>query len=102
MHRISAMIQPPRVDDVCKALLVLGIADLTVTEVQGFGRQNGHTTFYPGTGQFIDMLPKAKIELVVTSERFSEAVACIAKTANTGKNGAGKIFLSTILRVINL
>ncbi|MGC9208130.1 P-II family nitrogen regulator, partial [Acidithiobacillus sp.] len=78
------------------------IADLTVTEAYGFGRQNGHTTLYPDTGQPTDLLPKAKIELMVASERLCEVVACIAKTANTGKNGAGKIFVSEILRTINL
>lgn len=54
------MIQPPRVYDACEALLTLDIADLTVTEAQGFGRQNGHTTFYQDTRQPIDLLPKAK------------------------------------------
>ncbi|WP_437559459.1 P-II family nitrogen regulator [Acidithiobacillus sulfuriphilus] len=102
MRRISAMIQPPRVDDVCEALLALDIADLTVTEAHGFGRQNGHTTLYPDTGRPIDLLPKAKIELMVASERLCEVVASITKAANTGKNGAGKIFVSTILRTINL
>lgn len=102
MRRISAMVQPSKIDDVCEALLALDIADLTVTEAHGFGRQNGHTSFYPDAGQFIDLLPKAKIELVVTNERLREVVACIAKTANTGKNGAGKLFVSTILRTINL
>jgi len=96
------MIQPSKIDDVCEALLALDITDLTITEAHGFGRQNGHTIFYPDAGQFIDLLPKAKIELVVTSERLREAVACIAKTANTEKNGTGKIFLSTVLQIVNL
>jgi len=66
MRRISAMIQPPRVDDVCEALLALDITDLTVTEAHGFGRQKGHTTLYPDTGQPIDLLPKTTLR----SRRF--------------------------------
>ncbi len=71
----------------CEALLALDIADLTVTEAHGFGRQNGHTTLYPDTGQPIDLLPKAKIELMVASERLCEVVACI-------ENGSKWLFLS--------
>lgn len=102
MRLISAIIQPPMVDGVCETLLALDITDLTVSETYGFGRQNGHTTFYPNTGQLIDLLPKAKIELMVDRERLCEVIASITKAANTGKNGAGKIFVSEILRTINL
>ncbi len=102
MHRISAMVQSSRIEDVCKALSVLDVADLTVTEAHGFGRQRGHTTLYPSDGQSFDLLPKAKIEVVVARERLSEVVGFIAKAANTGKFGAGKIFVSEILKMVNI
>ena len=86
----------------CKALSVLDVADLTVTDAHGFGRQRGHTTLYPSDGQPFDLLPRAKIDVVVARERLSEVVGFITKAANTGKFGAGKIFLSEILKMVNI
>ncbi len=68
----------------------------------GFGRQRGHTTLYPSDGQPFDLLPKAKIEVVVARERLSEVVGFITKAANTGNFGAGKIFVSEILEMVNI
>jgi nitrogen regulatory protein P-II 1 len=80
----------------------LGIQGMTVVEVKGFGRQKGHTEIYRGSEYTVDFLPKIKIEVVVADGQVNAVVEAIIKTAKTGKIGDGKIFVSTIEKVIRI
>ncbi len=102
MKKITAMIKPFKLDDVREALSDLGIQGMTVTEVKGFGRQKGHTESYRGAEYAIDFLPKIKLEIVISDEMVDSVVDTILQTANSGKVGDGKIFVSPIERVIRI
>ena len=102
MKKIEAVIKPFKLDDVREALSELGVSGLTVTEVKGFGRQKGHTELYRGAEYVVDFLPKIKIEAVIPTELLDDAVEAIIKAAHTGKIGDGKIFVSTIERVVRI
>ena len=96
MHMIAAIIQPHRLEDVREALSDINVQGLTVTEVKGFGRQKGHTELYRGAEYVVDFLPKVKLEVVVPDALAERVVEAIAGTAQTGRIGDGKIFVSTI------
>ncbi len=102
MKKIEAVIKPFKLDDVREALSELGVSGLTVTEVKGFGRQKGHTELYRGAEYVVDFLPKIKIEAVIPTELLDAAVEAIIKAAHTGKIGDGKIFVSTVERVVRI
>ena len=93
MKLITAVIKPFKLDDVREALSEVGAQGITVTEVKGFGRQNGHTELYRGAEYVVDFLPKIKIEVGVTDELADRVVEVISDAANTGKVGDGKIFI---------
>jgi nitrogen regulatory protein P-II 1 len=102
MKRITAIIKPFKLDEVREALAEAGLTGLTVTEVKGFGRQKGHTELYRGAEYVVDFLPKVKIEVVVTEAQCDEVIDAIVNAARTGKIGDGKIFVSSIDRVIRI
>jgi len=102
MKMITAIIKPFKVDDVREALAEVGVSGITTTEVKGFGRQKGHTELYRGAEYKIDFLPKVKIEVAVTDAIADQAVESIQKSANTGKIGDGKIFVSELADVIRI
>ncbi len=102
MKKIEAIIKPFKLDDVREALSEIGITGMTTTEVKGFGRQKGHTELYRGAEYVIDFLPKLKIELVVKNDQLDRCIEAITKAARTGKIGDGKIFVSSIERVIRI
>ena len=102
MKLVTAIIKPFKLDDVREALTEQGIQGLTVTEVKGFGRQKGHTELYRGAEYVIDFLPKLKIEIAVPEERVNEVIEAITRTANTGKIGDGKIFITNIEQAIRI
>ena len=102
MKKIEAIIKPFKLDEVKNALTKIGVQGMTVTEVNGFGRQKGHTESYRGTEYAIDFLPKSKIELIVTDELVTQVIETIERTAKTGKIGDGKIFLSPVEEVIRI
>ncbi len=102
MKKIEAIIKPFKLDDVREALGEIGITGMTVSEVKGFGRQKGHTELYRGAEYMVDFLPKAKLEIVVASENVERCVDAIMKTAQTGKIGDGKIFITDVERVIRI
>ena len=102
MKKIEAIIKPFKLEDVKEALSEIGIQGMTVTEVKGFGRQKGHTEIYRGSEYTVDFLPKVKIEIIVDDERASEVVDTVVKTANTGKIGDGKVFVSAMEQVIRI
>ncbi len=102
MKKIEAIIKPFKMDDVREALGEIGITGMTVSEVKGFGRQKGHTELYRGAEYMVDFLPKVKLEIVVASQDVDRCVDTILATAQTGKIGDGKIFITDVERVIRI
>jgi len=96
MKKIEAIIKPFKLDDVKEALNEIGIQGMTITEVKGYGRQKGHKEIYRGAEYVVDFIPKLKIEIVVEASRADAVVDTIAKSANTGKIGDGKIFITPV------
>ena len=102
MKRIEAVIKPFKLEDVKDALTQAGITGMTVSDVKGYGRQQGHSELYRGAEYVVDFLPKIKLDLVVNSEDVDNVVKLIADAAKTGKIGDGKIFVSSIERIIRI
>ncbi|MCP3673290.1 MAG: P-II family nitrogen regulator [Gammaproteobacteria bacterium] len=102
MKLITAIIKPFKLDDVREALSELGVMGLTITEVKGFGRQKGHTELYRGAEYNVDFLPKIKLEIGIKDELLERALESIITTANTGKVGDGKIFVTNLEQVIRI
>ena len=103
MKKIEAIIKPFKLEDVKEALVEAGIEGMTVSEVKGYGRQQGHSELYRGAEYVVEFIPKIKIEIVVSSDEYADiAVKAINDAAKTGKIGDGKIFVSTIDSVIRI
>jgi nitrogen regulatory protein P-II 1 len=102
MKKIVAIIKPFKLDEVKEALVELGIAGMTVSEVKGYGRQQGHTELYRGAEYVIDFIPKVKIEIVLSAKNLDSAIDAIIQNARTGKIGDGKIFVSSIEKSIRI
>ena len=102
MKQITAVIKPFKLEDVREALAEVGVTGLTVTEVKGFGRQKGHTELYRGAEYVVDFLPKVKIEVVVSEGDVERCVDAIVSAARTGKIGDGKIFVTSVERVVRI
>ncbi len=102
MKLITAIIKPFKVDDVKDALKAIGIQGLTVGEVRGFGRQGGHTETYRGAEYKIDFVPKIQLELVVDDAVADSAIEAITSSASTGKIGDGKIWVTSVERLIRI
>ena len=102
MKLISAIIKPFKLDDVRDALHDIGVQGMTVTEVKGFGRQKGHTELYRGAEYVVDFLPKVKLEIAVAADQVEAAIEAITKSANSGKIGDGKIFVSGLDEVVRI
>jgi nitrogen regulatory protein P-II 1 len=96
MKKIEAIIKPFKLDEVKEALHEVGVSGITVTEAKGFGRQKGHTELYRGAEYVVDFLPKVKLEVVVDDAQAARVVEAIAQSAQTGRIGDGKIFVSAI------
>ncbi|MAQ97785.1 MAG: transcriptional regulator [Gammaproteobacteria bacterium] len=102
MKLITAIIKPFKLQEVREALVDAGVEGLTITEVKGYGRQKGHTEMYRGAEYSVDTLPKIKLEILVDDENLQTVTDVVTKTANTGKIGDGKIFITTIDEVIRI
>jgi len=103
MKKIEAVIKPFKLEEVKDALVEAGIEGMTISEVKGYGRQQGHTELYRGAEYVVEFIPKVKIEIVVSSEEFAEtAINIIKEAAHTGKIGDGKIFVSDISNVVRI
>jgi nitrogen regulatory protein P-II 1 len=102
MLKIEAILQPSKLDAVKDALLEAGVEAMTILEASGHGRQKGHTEFYRGREYTVDLLPKIKIEMVVSDELKDKAVEAILGAARTGRIGDGKIFISRIEEAIRI
>lgn len=99
---VTAIIKPFKLDDVREALSEIGVNGITVTEVKGFGRQKGHTELYRGAEYVVDFLPKVKLEIAIKAEMLDRVIEAIRDTANTGKIGDGKIFVSALEETIRI
>ena len=102
MKLVSAVIKPFKLDEVREALSAIGVQGITVTEVKGFGRQKGHTELYRGAEYVVDFLPKVKIDVAIKEDVLDQVIEAIEKSANTGKIGDGKIFVTDVEQSIRI
>lgn len=102
MKKVEAIIKPFKLDEVRAALMEIGIAGITATEVKGFGRQKGHTELYRGAEYVVDFLPKIKLEIIVVDAQLDACIEAIVNAAHTGKIGDGKLFVTPVERVIRI
>src|SRR5215467_9412691 len=102
MKKIEAIIQPFKLEEVKEALKAIGIDGMTITDVRGHGRQKGHKETYRGQEYNVDLLPKVKIEMVVSSARAAEVVNALTSAARTGKIGDGKLFVYDVAEAIRI
>jgi nitrogen regulatory protein P-II 1 len=102
MKKIEAIIKPFKLEDVKEALSEAGITGMTVTDVKGYGRQQGHSELYRGAEYVVDFLPKVKLELIIAEDDVQKVVGLITDAAKTGKIGDGKIFVSPIEKIIRI
>ena len=103
MKKIEAIIKPFKLEDVKEALVEAGIEGMTVSEVKGYGRQQGHSELYRGAEYVVEFIPKIKLEIVVSNEEYmNKAIDAIKSAAKTGKIGDGKIFVSEIEKTIRI
>jgi nitrogen regulatory protein P-II 2 len=102
MKYIIAIIKPFKLDEVREALHQIGVHGMTVSEVKGFGRQKGHTELYRGAEYVVDFLPKVKLEVAIADALLDQVIETISQTANTGKIGDGKIFVTELSHVVRI
>ncbi len=102
MKKVEAIIKPFKLDEVKEKLNELGVQGITVTEVKGFGRQKGHTELYRGAEYVVDFLPKIKMEMVLADSKVEDVVNSIVNTAQTGRIGDGKIFVTNLEEAVRI
>src|SRR5438309_4014046 len=102
MKLVTAIVKPFKLDDVKQTLHELGVAGMTVSEVQGHGRQRGHTEVYRGAEYVVEFVPKTKIEIAVADTLAERVIEAITTTARTGKVGDGKIFVVDLEQVVRI
>lgn len=102
MKLITAIIKPHKLEDVKAALKEAGVQGLTVDEVKGFGRQGGHTEVYRGAEYTVDLLPKVRVEIVVDDADAERIADLIVNAARTGKIGDGKVWITTVDRIVRI
>jgi nitrogen regulatory protein P-II 1 len=99
---VTAILKPHRLDEVKEALREIGVNGLTTTDVEGFGRQRGHTEVYRGAEYQVDFVPKVKVEVLVADDEVQGVVDAIVKAARTGKIGDGKLWITEAEQVIRI
>jgi nitrogen regulatory protein P-II 1 len=99
MKLVTAIVKPHRIEDVKEALRDIGVNGLTTTDVEGFGRQRGHTEVYRGAEYQVDFVPKVRVEVLVDEGEVDGIIDAIVKAARTGKIGDGKIWVTDVDRV---
>jgi nitrogen regulatory protein PII len=102
MKKIEAIIKPFKLDEVKDKLNEMGVKGITVTEVKGFGRQKGHTELYRGAEYVVDFLPKIKMEIIIDDSLVEDVVNSIVKSAQTGRIGDGKIFVTDLKETVRI
>jgi nitrogen regulatory protein P-II 1 len=99
---VTAVVKPFKLEDVKAALSTLGLAGLTVSEVQGYGRQKGHTEVYRGAEYTVDFVPKVRIDVLVDGQEVDRVVDVLVEAARTGKIGDGKVWVTPVDEVIRV
>jgi nitrogen regulatory protein P-II 2 len=102
MKMVTAIIKPFKLDNVREALSEIGVQGITVSEVKGFGRQKGHTELYRGAEYSVDFLPKTRLDLAIDDDQLDQVIESITNSAQTGKIGDGKIFVTTLDQAIRI
>ena len=102
MKKVEAIIKPFKLDEVKDHLNEIGVKGITVSEVKGFGRQKGHAELYRGAEYIVDFLPKIKLEIVVSDELVDDVINAVTKSAQTGRIGDGKIFVTSLEDTIRI
>jgi nitrogen regulatory protein PII len=102
VKKIEAIIRVHKAEEVKEALTKAGVQGMTISEVRGFGRQKGQTEQWRGAEYKVDFIPKVKIEVVVPERQYQDALDAILNSANTGKVGDGKIFVSDLTDIIRI
>jgi nitrogen regulatory protein P-II 1 len=102
MKLVIAIIKPFKLEEVKTALAAVHVEGMTISEVEGFGRQKGHTEVYRGSEYTVDFLPKIKLEIAVTDDVAGKAVEAIVRAAKTGKIGDGKVFILPLEEVVRI
>ncbi len=102
MKKIDCVIKPFKLEDVREKLLSLGVSGMTVSEVKGFGRQQGHKELYRGAEYEVNFVPKVRLEVVVQDEMLDQAVEAVVEAAKTGEIGDGKIFIFRVEEVVRI
>ena len=102
MKLVTAIVKPHRVEEVKEALQEIGVGGLTLTEVRGYGRQRGHTEVYRGAEYTIEFVPKARLEIVCAEHRVEEVVDIVIKHARTGQVGDGKVWVTSVDRIVRI
>ncbi|MBW3615852.1 MAG: P-II family nitrogen regulator [Actinobacteria bacterium] len=102
MKLVTAIVKPFKLDEVKEALKDAGVHGMTVTEVQGFGRQRGHTEVYRGAEYTIDFVPKVRIEVVADDTEADAVVDAIVAAARTDKIGDGKVWVTDVDRIVRI
>jgi len=99
---VVAVVKPFKLDDVKEALKTMGVHGLTVSEVQGFGRQRGHTEVYRGAEYQVEFVPKVRLEIVVDDGQVDDVVNAVVDAAATGKIGDGKVWVVAVDEVVRV
>jgi nitrogen regulatory protein P-II 1 len=102
MKLVTAIVQPFTLEDVRRAVEAAGVLGMTVTEVQGYGRQRGHTEVYRGAEYAVDFVPKVRVEVVVDDEFAERVVEAIIRVARTGKIGDGKVWVTAVQSLVRI
>lgn len=102
MKLVTAIVKPHRVEEIKEALQELGIPGLTYSEVRGYGRQKGHTEVYRGAEYEVEFVPKARLEVLCTEAQARDVVDTIIKHARTGQVGDGKVFITSVERIVRI
>ena len=102
MKKIEVIIKPFKLEDVKEALVSIDVSGMTISDVKGYGRQQGHSELYRGAEYVVDFLPKIKLELIVADESVDAIISVIIESAKTGKIGDGKIFVSPVEKIVRI
>ncbi|MBV8993394.1 MAG: P-II family nitrogen regulator [Pseudonocardiales bacterium] len=102
MKLVTAIVKPFTLDDVKSALEQIGVLGMTVSEVQGYGRQKGHTEVYRGAEYSVDFVPKIRVEVVVDEVQVDKTIEAVVEAARTGKIGDGKIWVTPVETVVRV
>ncbi len=102
MKLVTAIVKPHKLDEVKEALQELGVQGLTVSEVRGYGRQRGHTEVYRGAEYTVEFVPKVKLEILTDDAQVDDVGDAIIKQAQTGQVGDGKVFVTTVEKIVRI